>query len=284
MENKSTSRETKSELDEAKEIVKQAHNLMERYAIPPFPACGNLSGIDTLAGANVYVRNRDQIANILQQPSAVLDWGCGYGQMSWLLANKGYKVTSTDLPNTYHEKSNLLKHKNISWIPASEPPIINSPTNSFDAIISSGVLEHVPNIQASMNELCRVLKPGGYLFIFRFPNEYSYIEWFARRSISWHHPILMSPRELHFLMKMNSLEVLDWGYDTILPVNCMNPYTRWLRPFRERFNTLFSIADKILTHIPLLSKLSTSSWLIAKKVNDYISEDTDISSSAKASA
>lgn len=35
-------------------------------------------------------------------------------------------------------------------------------SNNFDLIICSHVLEHVPNDQAAMNEIYRVLKPGGH--------------------------------------------------------------------------------------------------------------------------
>jgi SAM-dependent methyltransferase len=35
--------------------------------------------------------------------------------------------------------------------------------NSFDSIISNAVLEHVPNVHRVMDELYRVLKPGGHL-------------------------------------------------------------------------------------------------------------------------
>ena len=260
--------------DEAKELVRQANDLKNRFPIAPFPACGNLSHMDNLPGASVYVRNSDQISRVLgKRPCQVLDWGCGYGQMTWLLANRGYKVTATDLPGAYYQHSELLKHPDVTWLSATDPINIDVPSGSFDAVVSSGVLEHAPNIQASMKELWRVLKPGGYLFVFRFPNEWSYIEWFGRRTASWHHPIRMTRRELHFLMKMNSFEDLRMGYDTILPVNCMNPYTLWFRPLRERFHSSFYWLDQILIRFPLTSFLSTSIWLVARKMADYVEFD-----------
>ncbi len=42
------------------------------------------------------------------------------------------------------------------------------PSNNFDFILSSDVLEHVPNPQKALFEICRVLKPGGK-FIFTVP-------------------------------------------------------------------------------------------------------------------
>jgi ubiquinone/menaquinone biosynthesis C-methylase UbiE len=38
------------------------------------------------------------------------------------------------------------------------------PDNSFDSVVSTDVLEHVPNSQKAVGELARVLKPGGKAF------------------------------------------------------------------------------------------------------------------------
>jgi ubiquinone/menaquinone biosynthesis C-methylase UbiE len=53
----------------------------------------------------------------------------------------------------------------------SKPDIIGSaqaiplPDNSFDTVASTEVLEHVPDPLKAMREMCRVLKPGGYLIL-----------------------------------------------------------------------------------------------------------------------
>jgi SAM-dependent methyltransferase len=39
------------------------------------------------------------------------------------------------------------------------------PDNSFDTVVSTEVLEHVPEPQRAMNEMRRVLKPGGHLIL-----------------------------------------------------------------------------------------------------------------------
>jgi SAM-dependent methyltransferase len=39
------------------------------------------------------------------------------------------------------------------------------PDNAFDTVVSTEVLEHVPEPQKAMNEMYRVLKPGGYLVL-----------------------------------------------------------------------------------------------------------------------
>jgi ubiquinone/menaquinone biosynthesis C-methylase UbiE len=42
---------------------------------------------------------------------------------------------------------------------------IQFPNESFDAIYCSHVLEHVPEDQKAMQELFRVLKPGGWALL-----------------------------------------------------------------------------------------------------------------------
>lgn len=53
----------------------------------------------------------------------------------------------------------------------SRPDVICSatdltfPDSSFDTVVSTEVLEHIPEPQRAMNEMCRVLKPGGFLIL-----------------------------------------------------------------------------------------------------------------------
>lgn len=251
-------------VDEASELVARATDFKHR-----FPSA-KLCHLDNLPGARVYVRDSDWIAHVLgRQPLKVLDWGCGYGQMAWLLANRGpYAVTAADFPGSY-QHSGLLKHPGVTWLSLTDPVKIDVPSGTFDAVVSSGTLEHVQNIHASMTELCRILRPGAYLFVFRFPNEWSYIERFARSWETWHHAIHMTPHELRFLMKMHCLEVLEIGYDSILPVNCMTQRLRWLRPFRRRYDSVFTRLDQILVRLPIISRWSTSIRLLARKSDDY---------------
>lgn len=69
--------------------------------------------------------------------------------------------------------------------------------NFFDAVIGSGVLEHVPIDSESLKELHRIIRPEGHFIMTMLPNKYSYTEWLNRRLGNPHHMRLYSLREAH---------------------------------------------------------------------------------------
>ena len=52
----------------------------------------------------------------------------------------------------------------------NEQPRLPFDDASFDAVLSCGVLEHVPYEEGSVREIARVLKPGGHFFVYQLPN------------------------------------------------------------------------------------------------------------------
>ena len=61
-------------------------------------------------------------------------------------------------------------------IPFEDLMSLSLPSNTFDLVSSNEVLEHVPNIDRALQEMCRVLKPGGWHIgtcPFRFMDERS---------------------------------------------------------------------------------------------------------------
>jgi SAM-dependent methyltransferase len=69
----------------------------------------------------------------------------------------------------------LVKQNNLDYLTADLNPeqvmikmditAIQYPENTFDAILCNHVLEHIPDDRKAMNELYRVLKPGGWTIL-----------------------------------------------------------------------------------------------------------------------
>src|SRR3954463_13026775 len=99
---------------------------------------------------------------------SVLEIGCGRGDFScWLAQNTKAKLTAADFSYTAVSKgrdfASVLGLK-IHW-QVMDIQSIAHPSASFDFVISSETIEHVPDPALAVRELGRILKPGGKLFL-----------------------------------------------------------------------------------------------------------------------
>lgn len=103
----------------------------------------------------------------------ILDVGCGEGRNIFYLLNNGYDVFGVDRdPLAIQYLRMLAKSGNTSEIEAHfqqmDAKKLLFPDHTFDVILSSAVLhfcESHEDFDLKWNEMIRVLKPGGYLFI-----------------------------------------------------------------------------------------------------------------------
>lgn len=115
----------------------------------------------------------------------VLDIGCGNGHLIKRLAKMGWEVEGMDFDPKAVEycKSQGLNAK------AGDFFDLNYPSNYYDAVTLSHVIEHVPDPLKTLKEIHRILKPGGRVHM-ATPNSYSwmYKELFHGDWLSLHPP------------------------------------------------------------------------------------------------
>lgn len=85
----------------------------------------------------------------------VLELGAGTGEQARLLAQKGYEVAAIDMPSSAYYLQRVFP------VTDYDGKSIPYPSNSFDVIFSSNVLEHVEDIDLLLEEIKRVMKPSG---------------------------------------------------------------------------------------------------------------------------
>ena len=110
-------------------------------------------------------------------PAKVLDFGCGPGVIASSVARLGYDVLGTDGSVGMVQKSNSaasaagLDNLRFELVDATSAVF---PTQSFDVVICSSVLEYLPQDMAVLNKLVDSLKFGGSLLV-SVPNAWSLI-------------------------------------------------------------------------------------------------------------
>lgn len=93
----------------------------------------------------------------------VLEVGCGLGTMAMNWARNGADVTAVDLnPTSIAQTRRRFELHGLSGrVELMDGRHLDLPDASFDYAYSWGVLHHSPDLEASLAEMLRVLKPGG---------------------------------------------------------------------------------------------------------------------------
>ncbi len=210
-----------------------------------------------------YIRIADEIA--AAAPGArLLDWGCGFGQMSYLLKRRGLDVVSYDI-GAEDDANELPVMREIERIVGSDPVLLPFKNGEFDAVLSCGVLEHVPDEEGSLREICRILRPQGYLFIYNLPNKYSYKEFLIERfRLGYSHERKYNLRTITSLLGAHGLVIRQARYGGLMP-HTLTGVPRPVRSLYDRAAIPVYAFDRIASRIPGLNLISEAHEIIAKR-------------------
>ena len=108
---------------------------------------------------------------------SVLDVGCGTGYVVALYASHGANLTGVDIAQKSVELT--LKRLELNQLSAkvqcANAESLPFSANSFDLVTSYGVLHHTPDTTKAIQEVLRVLKPGGKtIMMFYHKNSFAY--------------------------------------------------------------------------------------------------------------
>jgi ubiquinone/menaquinone biosynthesis C-methylase UbiE len=108
----------------------------------------------------------------LETGARIVDVGCAAGTMVLTLRRMGYDAVGVEPDGHARRTAAELVRRSGGEIPVLEgrAETLPLPDASCDLVIASSVLEHVGNLERSLREARRVLKPDGALwFIPRLP-------------------------------------------------------------------------------------------------------------------
>jgi SAM-dependent methyltransferase len=140
----------------------------------PLPA----EAVRRRSSVDVHVRfgNADLAGWLLESlapedDEAVLEYGCGVGNLSLPLARalaRGGRLAAVDFEPQYEKAWEILE--GIAELPVEFKTLEPTDTlpwrdGAFDLAVAVFTLQFIPDLERSVNELHRLLKPGGRLFV-----------------------------------------------------------------------------------------------------------------------
>jgi len=147
------------------------------------------------------------------QRGKVLDVGCAYGFMLEKFPDTFEKYGIDVSEHAILEARKRLPDALLTVGGAEEK--LPFPDDYFDVIMTNDVLEHLENPKAALEQMCRVLKTGGILYI-NIPNlNWARRTFFADADRKEHHISLMTRVELLDMVKELGFTVINhWTFIT----------------------------------------------------------------------
>lgn len=225
----------------------------------------NLPGfihLDQSIGLWNYIRIANNITR--QTPlGRLLDWGCLYGQMSYLLQRRGFEVTPFDIgPDDAGLPDVPLTRAIPTIVRTLEPVTLPFESASFDTVLSCGVLEHVNehsqsgNELKSLREIARVLRPSGMFLIYQLPQQYAWQEAVIRRfKLGYSHPRRYTAPEITRMLQAAGYRVQRVRRANLIPKN-LTGMPDSVRRVYNRFSHPFITLDGWLSRVPLLNQVA----------------------------
>lgn len=222
-----------------------------------------------------------QLGNL--QGKSLLDIGCGAGETSVYFALKGAKCTATDYSPKMVEIALKLAEINSVEIQGCTANAMELPfeDNTFDIVYAANLLHHIPDPLITVQEMHRVLKPGGKA-CFWDPLKHNPIINIYREIAKDVRTEDEAPLDINFVKSINKI-FSHTDYDTFwiatlwiflqfYLVERVNPnqerYWKKIIIEKDRLQKLYDPlekVDRLLKKIPFFSKMAWNIAIVATK-------------------
>jgi SAM-dependent methyltransferase len=159
-------------------------------------------------------------------PRPVLDVGCGDGHFGSVLFPGG---TDVGLDPGLSDASEARRRGVYRMVIGADSGAMPFPDAFFGSVVSNCVFEHIPEIEKTIGEIVRVLKPGGVFATTLISENFSrlltderawarlglkrlraaYVDWFNRKSVHFHFD---PPAKWKERFEAAGLKILRWRY------------------------------------------------------------------------
>jgi 2-polyprenyl-3-methyl-5-hydroxy-6-metoxy-1,4-benzoquinol methylase len=213
------------------------------------------SGREEMGNLEINLKFLEE-SGLLRAAMKVIELGCGTGSLCEALYQKGIDAAGCDVSQVAIDHGRgKYPHLNLSVVNAEQLPWEKE---TFDAVLTFDVLEHLFDPDKHLSEVLRILKPGGY-YLFQTPNKWvnAIFETLKTHSFEWrrYHP------SLHFAGQLKR-RLLKHGFQVrFVRMNTINAFT--LKKL-ESYPRLAKLATRLdFRRLPLW--MQTNFYVIARK-------------------
>ncbi|MEK7481295.1 MAG: class I SAM-dependent methyltransferase [Patescibacteria group bacterium] len=200
---------------------------------------------------------RDFIMRLMRAVSpdaAVLEVGCSGGVLLHDLRARGFtQLVGIDISP---QAVQCCRTRGLDGVQQADARALPFPDETFDIVVASDILEHLPDADSAVAEWRRVLKPGGQLIV--FVPAYQWL--WSRHDEMNNHVKRYSYRELVGCLHRNQLAILRsgfWNSVLVAPIACVRLFQKMMP---ARFRSRATSGD--LTAIPAWLNAALTALLV----------------------
>lgn len=193
------------------------------------------------ARSNTYGAYNEPVALLaelltLPRDARILELGAGGGFLASTLAARGFdRLTLSDLTAT--SLAALRANAPGALLIGADAERLPFWDGVFDAVVSSDVIEHLPDVERHVAEVARVLAPGGRYYL-KTPNRLAADTYYRLRGLHdayfWH-PSMLSPGELRAVCGRHGFDIRILAQPRLTSAQLAKlPGPRALRPLAGR--------------------------------------------------
>jgi SAM-dependent methyltransferase len=190
---------------------------------------------DQLAKRPFFERRAHELLERVERlrggPGRLLDVGCGIGTELRVARERGWHATGIELAAA---SLAIARDDGLDVIgePLGQVPL---PPASFDLVTVNHALEHIPHVRPVLDEVRRVLRPGGLLFV-SVPNLDAWqhrlrLDRLGGLAFGDDHFLFFTPAALRRLLATDGFAVLELGTHRWLDFQ-RRPASGYVAPFR----------------------------------------------------
>ena len=152
-------------LEDGNSLTKIQSDFYNNVKFPNYDDVEDFGSLLDKSRRSIFVKKLD---DEIPMGSNILEAGCGTGQLSIALSRYARQIYGIDLSKgSLIEAKQFINSNDIKSVHLFRMNIFKLffEENTFDVIISNGVLHHTYNPKLAFSKLVRVLKPGGIIVI-----------------------------------------------------------------------------------------------------------------------